>query len=100
MTNTGKYILIRRHKLCVINGPINDADLREAKRNLYLRGYYVCEIPKPPHERTLRKWRAKGIMKAIDGCIVEGGKNCSHNKRSWQSIFNDLINWKKENERV
>ena len=84
---SGSYLFMYRGKQAKVYGPIEDDLVKKARKTFYFAGFSTYIIPKPPHERTLRKWRAKGKMKAIDGCEVNGLCSCSHNKLSWANVF-------------
>jgi hypothetical protein len=84
-----KYILLefsfkptRRKILCV-----KDLGFPQVIRDLSKR-YSVRETVKPPSKRTLRRWRASGIMRAICGCTVRPGERCeTHNAMSWDAAL-------------
>lgn len=84
------YLYLSGRGVKKVYGPVDDKTLPDARKSFYLHGYSTTIIPKPPHERTMRKWKAKGFMKALDGCVVTGCSSCLHGKWSWAYVFEQV----------
>lgn len=81
-----KYLLVSRYQTHKIIGPVENNLIPEIYSNMRTRGYNIKEITKPPHRSTIARWKKNGVMKATDGCEVNGLCSCSHQCWSWEKI--------------
>jgi hypothetical protein len=87
-----KYILVdistsARKLLCVSE----ESEFAKVLARLKLR-YNCREVSRPPSQRTIQRWRARGKCKAVCGCWIAcaRGERClEHNAMSWlTAVYN------------
>lgn len=84
-----KYLMVNKPRLKIV--PVDNNSLKEAFRNLSIRGYNPREVAKPPSKRTIRRWRKQGKCRALCGCFIPcvSGERCyNHNEMSWLTALN------------
>lgn len=47
----------------------------------------------PPDEATLADWRADGVCRCPDDCLVAPDGVCAHGLASWQVVLDALAVW-------
>ena len=69
------------------------ADRRDAERAAIAKAHEWFEVNSgwaPPDEGTLEEWRADGVCRAPDECLVTPSGWCEHGLASWQLILDAL----------
>ena len=73
-------------------GPAPD-DQRDAEQAAIAKAHEWFEVNSgwaPPDEGTLEEWRADGVCRAPDECLVTPTGWCEHGLASWQLILDAL----------
>jgi hypothetical protein len=73
-------------------GPAPD-DQRDAEQAAIVKAHEWFEVNSgwaPPDEGTLEEWRADGVCRAPDECLVTPAGWCEHGLASWQLILDAL----------
>lgn len=68
-------------------------DPRDAEQAAIVKAHEWFEVNSgwaPPDEGTLEEWRADGVCRAPDECLVAPTGWCEHGLASWQLILDAL----------
>lgn len=75
-----------------ITAVADEAEVKQARKNFYLSGYWTFFTKKPPSRKTVKRWRLSGKVRAVDGCWLKAGEaRCKHNQPSWLTLIDNGV---------